>query len=271
MHRSPLAARSGGNLGGGVDHLEVVGDAWRSWPASPRRSSTSPPTGRSPAPPCAGRRPRPCTMKCRWMRVKTLGSVAARSASSSTTQSSTASRPFCEDVHDVPGRAAAGADQHQLHGARPGLRPVAERGAEHDLVAALGAAEEGPVLDPGHACFHGIDLRCTADPPCSPMPAPRSRAPDARLPSHASIGGQPVAQHSGELPGQPAGAGAQPGRAEHGFGTAAATPAGGDSGGAAARSSRTPASRRRSRSGPGIGSPASPRTAPSCSSAGRSA
>ncbi|ESW79154.1 hypothetical protein X773_18405 [Mesorhizobium sp. LSJC285A00] len=36
----------------------------------------------------------PVTMKCMWMRVKTFGSVSARSASSSTTQSSIASRPF---------------------------------------------------------------------------------------------------------------------------------------------------------------------------------
>ena len=42
----------------------------------------------------AAARPRPLTTKCMWMRVNTFGSVSARVASSSTTQSSTASRPF---------------------------------------------------------------------------------------------------------------------------------------------------------------------------------
>ena len=54
-----------------------------------------------------------------------------------------------QDVDHVPGRAAAGADQHQLHRARPGLPAVlAVRGAERHLVAALGLADEGAVLDP---------------------------------------------------------------------------------------------------------------------------
>ena len=89
-----------------------------------------------------------------WMRVKTRGSVSARSASSSTTQSSTALASLGEDVDDVPGRAAAGADQHQLHRARARLGALLGCGAEHELVSALGPPDEGAVLEPFHAGFH---------------------------------------------------------------------------------------------------------------------
>src|SRR5438445_13704170 len=60
-----------------------------------------------------------------------------------------------QDVDDIIGRTAAGADQHQFHRARPRrLAFRAERGSQYDLMTAAGLADEGTLLHPFYACFH---------------------------------------------------------------------------------------------------------------------
>ena len=66
---------------------------------------------------------------------------------------------FPEDVHDIVGRAAAGADQHRLHGPRPQVAAAALGCAVHHLrMPALGLADEGDVLQPLDADFHTLEV-----------------------------------------------------------------------------------------------------------------
>ena len=60
-----------------------------------------------------------------------------------------------EDVHDVIGRAAAGADQHQYHGARSRFWLSVGAGNSPDhFVPGAGFTDKGPVLDPFYTRFH---------------------------------------------------------------------------------------------------------------------
>ena len=88
------------------------------------------------------------------MRVKTRGSVSARSASSLMAQSSTAWRPLARMWTTSQAAHPPVPIGMSSIGLGAGLAPCSVCGAEHELVSALGPPDEGAVLEPFDACFH---------------------------------------------------------------------------------------------------------------------
>ena len=125
-------------------------------------------------PTASGFRPLPVTMKCMWMRVKTLGSSVRAVGVQLDHAVAHVGAALFQDVHHVDAAAAAGAEQHELH--RRGRRRhliAQDLGMHRGGVAGPAFRQEPPAVDPAHFALHAIR-------PCSIRPRRHVGAAGAR-------------------------------------------------------------------------------------------
>src|ERR1043165_2539388 len=91
------------------------------------------------------------------MRVKTFGSLAARSASASTTQSANRRRGFFWDPHDAESRACSCPGEPQFHRSHADVAPAGIGGAvDYDRMPATRLGDEAHVFNPLNSRFDGM-------------------------------------------------------------------------------------------------------------------